>query len=1043
MVEVYKLTPAAAAQAFQDNGLDALGLTAVRLSPRWGSATPTFDSATLRLVPSGSVLAPYRGTLEYLDRGAEFRDVNGAPITGPVAAFRLHPQAVARLERLMAARYAPLPGEPHHRLVPETLVFIGASDNRAPQTYEPGELLPFAHPMSFHDNRGLIIDPIAIAAIFADLISAFPALALDFSSGTGPDGAGGVATIAGLASGVLVQVTDLHGRPYAAVPNGPGVEKRAGANATGVPDASGLVVLSSSETLAGAGPNAAERLRLGWATGGVMNAGPLAQPNLKSGVTLPRQFLRAFAVDLDWHLRGNRTQSAVRGVPGEDGDMPEDLKPQVRDGVTIGYTIDGPDFLASAGEVLERIMGDVDGKFFFVVSPIIEDGVGVPPAPGDAAHWPAFPAPNTGAEFSSDALSPLVGATATWTEGHDVVLELPADTVPDGASVRVYPQSFQLIESIGEAPSFLRGDGGAAIARAGEPTRVLVHNPLNLAEGDPLPSPAALVFDLVVTPRKGKRRLYAGRCLAIAPGPAPKPDDPFGPKYTGEAGETPTADQVDLVANLDPACLSIAPAPLFGMKRTVDPPDGLSDPIDIVRALGSEEAPRQGPRHPTMGRLETVIVTGLKDESALSDGLSWEAVVSGARWSRETRSARHRDGNPGNPPGPDTHSAGVRVNGALAYDLACHAARRAQSMLPLTEGNLLAWLPLLAAGTLNPPQPGPTPPPAGTSSGVLLETVAAIAETPELSLLPDTTPLASDTPLSFDQVIEEITDALGIPPSSVSIDVTNEDLVINEVRREYFRSKHGVRDALWSLARALSEAEELVYIETPGFARTARPSGSPAAHEIDLVQILADRLAAQPNLKVVICTPREPDLVPAPFARRAIAQRKEACEMLAAAGQGRVVAFHPRGFPGRFVGIRSTCVIVDDVWSLTGATHFRRRGMTFDGSVAIASFDREIVDGYSRKVRAQRQLLMAAKLGITELDEDGLPVPEFMRLARPASAFKLIADLLAQGGLGRISPLWHGPTDTTVLPQSDDIADPDGSNGAPAGLTLAAFLSEA
>ena len=52
-------------------------------------------------------------------------------------------------------------------------------------------------------------------------------------------------------------------------------------------------------------------------------------------------------------------------------------------------------------------------------------------------------------------------------------------------------------------------------------------------------------------------------------------------------------------------------------------------------------------------------------------------------------------------------------------------------------------------------------------------------------------------------------------------------------------------------------------------------------------------------------------------------------------------------------------------------------------------------------------------------------------------------DLLAQNGAGMIQPLWHGPQDNSVIPQSDDIADPDGTNGAPAGLGLAAFLSEA
>ena len=149
MANVFTLTPAAAAQAFQDNGLDALGLTTPRLSPNWGTATPAFDAATLRLTPAGNPQAPFRGTLEYLDSGAQFRDVGGAPITGPVAAFRLHPQAVARLDRLLTARYAP-PGQPHHRVVPETLVFVGAvpTPDRSPQSYEPGELIARTEPIS-------------------------------------------------------------------------------------------------------------------------------------------------------------------------------------------------------------------------------------------------------------------------------------------------------------------------------------------------------------------------------------------------------------------------------------------------------------------------------------------------------------------------------------------------------------------------------------------------------------------------------------------------------------------------------------------------------------------------------------------------------------------------------------------------------------------------------------------------------------------------------------------------------------------------------
>jgi len=428
--------------------------------------------------------------------------------------------------------------------------------------------------------------------------------------------------------------------------------------------------------------------------------------------------------------------------------------------------------------------------------------------------------------------------------------------------------------------------------------------------------------------------------------------------------------------------------------------------------------------------------------------LIWEGVLSGARWAPETRSNRFRDANPGNPASPDTHVSGVRVTGSLAYDLARHAVRRTQPILPLPGGASSTtppgWIVMSGGDNMNPPQPDDdNPPPAGSSSGVLLQTVAAICETPELSLLPAGNPLASGTAISLDAILDDLADTLGLPSPSSSIDVTNEDRLLNEIRREYFLARHGARDALWALSRVLREAEELVYIETPGFSRTARPDDSPAPHEIDLVTVLAERMASQPNLKVIVVTPRESDLIPAPFARRAYAQRLEAYTLLKNVDPNRVVIFHPRGFPGRHVRMRSTTVIVDDVWTMTGATHFRRRGMTFDGSAAIASFDRDIVRGYSRKVQDQRIALMAAKLELAAIDADGLPEPSYQRLYRPASAFTLIRDLLDQGGLGMISALWHGPTDDSVLAQTDNVTDPDGSSGAPAELTLASFLGEA
>ena len=45
-----------------------------------------------------------------------------------------------------------------------------------------------------------------------------------------------------------------------------------------------------------------------------------------------------------------------------------------------------------------------------------------------------------------------------------------------------------------------------------------------------------------------------------------------------------------------------------------------------------------------------------------------------------------------------------------------------------------------------------------------------------------------------------------------------------------------------------------------------------------------------------------------------------------------------------------------------------------------------------------------------------------------------LIELLAEGGQGHCSPVWAGPTDTTVLAQSDDISDPNGLDATPNAL---------
>jgi hypothetical protein len=956
-----------------------------------------------------------------------FIGADGLTLNGTGAVFRLHPSAVWRLETLMTGRYA-TGGAATVLPVPAALVVRGAQGFTAARWWEPDESLAAdvgaSALLSFHDRRGLIVDPLFVASLFADLQGWLPGLTGKAVTAKATD-AGGVQSIGGLVTGALVHFVDLHGNVYQpALPAATLITTNSGGTQTGTVPANGLITLAAGDGIGVAGPANAPpdkaRLRWGWATNGTLARDRLVPPTLPTTGTPPaalsRAFYRVAVVDTVWALLGNRTAAAVLGIPGDDQTIPPDVLPAIRDLNVIDYLADGPDTLGTATAVLQRPQQNM----VLAVSPVIDGGVTMPTQPGANAHWPAFPAPNSNAAFPSPPASAKDGVQAAWTAGNDVVVTIAADKVPSGAHVRLYPRQFVTIAAIAEQPSFVRGDGGAGLAVAGQPTLILLPNPFGLASGQPKPNPANLTMDIVVMPRQGARKMWGNTSVAVGGGPAAAPPDPF-------AGS-------NALSTMPALFQSVAPVPLFGIPTTVAPPGTAPNTLfKFLHALASETSPRQGPRLPTMARFETILATGTGDGSG---PLAWEAVLTGGRWARETRSAQHASANPGNPAGPDTHAPGVHVAGALGYDLALHAMRRAQPIVPLldTPGTSPGWIIATDGNNFNPPTDTTT---TNTGIGVMLETVAAVCETPELSLV---APPAPGTTLQ--SVVNSIANALGVTPPSVS--ALNDQRVIGAIRRECIVSASGLRDAQWSLRRAFREARELIYIESPQFARTARPTGPPTAEQVDLVAEIAASLALHANLRVVICTPRVADFAAKypGWSRAHYKARTEAVGNLLALAPDRVAVFHPVGFPGRPAFIRTTSVVVDDVWCLVGATHFRRRGMTFDGSVAIASFDRQMDNGYSKKVRAYRRATMAAKMAIPT--QTGVaPNTDWVRLGSPAGAFDLVSAWLAQGGLGQIQSLWPGPSDTTVLPATDDMADPDGSNGANFLGLFASLIAEA
>jgi len=1026
------LTTASAANELTSAGLDAFGLVMPVLSAEWSDTEPgVIDEDHLTLSIGGNRLAPFHAAATYLDTGARWRDVTGQPVTEAVLALEMLPEAARRLTTLVTTRY----GTPLVRPVPVTMLIHNltwagggqpavysarAGDICAPVT--AGNRLD----ITFHDARGLPVDPIAVAALFADLISWLPAL-----------GTGQVGNPGGLSKVIALNTLNVPVRYHLISPHGVlctptadmGLAVTGGSSPDTVNPATGTVSVAAGQSLGPPAGGSPGTLYWGFAPGGFLDQQPLSPP---AGVTLPRQFFRVTVTDLAWHLAGNRTGGITMGVPGDPGTPPPAYTlPAVRPRVPgFAYLADGMEVLGAMGQISANFPppGSPD-TLPLLCSPAIDPSLALPPAPGQPGHWPAFPPAASGGPTGVAAGFDIAKlASAAWRNptdgagaGRDVIVTFAADPgLPAGTHLRVFPRSFTTITAItAEQPSFVRADGGAAIVAAG-PTKLLLTNPYNLAPNDPLPG-QPLTVDLVATGRDGTRRTRSSVQLAPQHGPAETWAGTLA-QFGGTAFlTTPLVQAVTGALGVT----AVAPVTVFGIPAP-PAPSGLAptDIFDAVRRLANESLPpRIGPHLPTQARFETILALGTAGGGS-DKRYAWQAVLTGGRWTWETRSAQAELADPGNPAGPDVFASGVQAGGQLGYDLALHALKRAEPAVPVAATEL-GWLVTTDGDNWAPPSADTS----GTVAGIMLETIAPFVDSPELSLLP--APVPGDT---VQNLVNAIAAKLGV--SAPTVTVANEAQLLNELERESQTARAGQHEALLSLARAIAQAQDYVYVEGPAFSATSFGGDG----GLDLVALLGQRLAAVPRLKAVICVPRLPDFTPAKanWVRASFAQRAAGITKLAQQAPGQVIAFSPVGFPGRWSAIRSTVVLVDDVYALTGTSHFRRRGMTFDGGVSVASMDRQL-DGWgvSAAIAAFRQVLLARKLGVAVPSSPAATTALWTRLARPDSMFAALTELLAEGGQGYCSPVWAGPTDTTVIPQPDDISDPNGldaSAGALLGL---------
>jgi hypothetical protein len=1041
-------------QRLNSDGVRALGLAAPLLSAVWTQAKPFADELKL-MFRTTQWYAPIAGMLIPVPDGIVpgLSLLDGSPAatgTGAAALLRIHPQARLRLERLFAASLQPAgltPPDRSLRAVP-SVILINNIAMAVPlaQHMSAGELGLPPGDVSFHDERGLIIDPFAFAAAVAALLGAQPVLAAPMPAGAT---AGTPAVIAWLAAaGQFFHATDLHGRPW----NDPGAGKGIGlftgpANArvpagrvsdgTVLAWTGGAVLAAESDPGDATRPRAATTPRFGWAAVGTMDTAPLSWP--AAGAAVPtRDTLRVAAVDLPFHLLGNRSTSARDGVGRADDLTVAEQMPLVRDGSPVALLADGHDCLAWWRQVILGLQGGNpagafnSGPILAVTVAFDDERFALPLTPGPAGRWPVAPAAvPLGASVGQvlNTMSAMRGATtAQWIAGNNDVLATLPPGLPNGIFVRLYPLRVLLGTSPNEQNLLVRNDGNGDFI-AGGTAAIVLRDPFN-TNGGPRPAPAKLRADASLTWLSANTGAVEVHMIGNLSWPV-----------NGEVAAPPAAGLNFLGTGI---FKSQARAPLIGAPSAGSYNIGavIDDPVkylqDLARQLTTDRNPREAPRLPTMARTESLLA--IQSLNNVADPFS--GVLTGGWLTREADRHTYRAANPGGASESEVHAPGIAATSQLGFDMWVAALHRCRPVVPTADvaafpGFPNNWVLLQTGAQSVPPNPLPAP---STFAGALLQTVPGFVETPEMALIPD-----DDVPAVENWITNQLGNWLGTP---------NDPEIHRQLVREVRSSKYGRREAQWALRRAIRHARELIYIETPLLAHTAHGAGGPPDPNAaaDLINELANRLTIERGLRVVILVPRNIPFPHAfdPWSMFFYAARNQIAQTLALAarnieGLPRVVIGHPMGMPGRPLVIRTTTVIVDDVWASVGTSSLSRRGLTFDGANDVVLVDRALDRGVGAGLRNFRKRLMAMHLGA---NPNGLapasPDPLFVELHQGASAHRLFATILTQKTGGRIISLWPGPDPMApgaVLPHPPEVADPDGRAGASSMITIAGALA--
>jgi hypothetical protein len=875
------------------------------------------------------------------------------------------------------------------RPVPYYFVYTDITGTPEAGYYKADDDLGISGTVTIHDERGLPIDPIAVAAAFDAIVDQFGAVEMRELLSTQPTPAAQrqIFHIGDMGNEEqFIHLVDVFGIPH----DGSNLE-----NLTAVHADSGLFTVADSDEDITKSSGAPSDLRLGPATHGTLDDSFAPR---EAAVTLSRDFLRGRVMRLNNFLIGTR--------PGNDPADPFEFRPSVRHNETITFSMDGNATLGAANAILDGTPGKS-----LVVAPVIATNYDLPQNGTDEnAQWPNFPPGDKPTDPIPVGLRDTFAPTAHFVTGTEADVLVTLNGFAEGHAVRVYNRKFLPDAREG------RGDGAGGVADDQGQISLLLKDPLGLVErGLPtqIPADPTLRMDVVVVNENSQRRIFGNITAPIGPhADANLPADPTN-AFDGAAEQ------------------SISRAGILGLHEA-QPVGGIFDSlsaiIDLVLNLGDESSPRDAPRLPSMARRETIVATKV--------GNIWKGQISGMHLIAESRNAKQDLGSPGSPGGREFHALAVNTEGGrLAYDIARAALRRTRELPSRLEE-------LAEPGVDGTDWTPPAEAEDGTISAAILQTISPAVETPELTMLGPALGIEINSfPATWAEFVDgfnlgSILNSLPGPlQSRLAPKLTalrNSPVgarLYNELKRELSSAAHGRRDAFWALRQALFAAREFIYIQGPAFADTDY-----SGEQLDnVVTIIRDQLNEKPGLHVILNLAKELDYGPGyeVFAAREYANRLLAINSLIDEAPGRIVAFHPMGFPGRALRLTTNVVVIDDVWAMVGTSTLRRRGIAFDGGLDMVFTDRKLNMGRSEAITTLRRDLMAQTLGVSPPVEGEIADPTWVRLEDCIQAFWAYHEMLAAGGAGRIEKIWDGqvpgvdPIDPLNFPV-DDVADPDG-----------------